>query len=500
MVKKTKAYICACIVFYLSLLYPLCACSPHNPEQTSLNELPGDYLSLTNQMEPAAERDVSYLRIYLPASADKKQQELANQLATAAAQAAGFKLIFDISAIKDYSDGSPSSTMEDALYKSEAGVHIIYKRLLYNNMHLFGDFYEQAETWAPNYFKKSEGLNAPGTLYIMPMSFGKFSNQPAVFIRDDVYMDYGREIRNGDELEALLKHLARAYPPSVPCLAWQSVNPGTAFDLFLPGNGYISLQNIFSAWSGIETMLWMDESDGSIRAFYDIPASYEAIRRYWSWLENGLMEEAVFNADPAKYPVILTVSNDFRNAVNGSGWADTLLKAIPGYTLNVFNSQERYLSTTNYAAVAKPGTGDISEFLRFMEWLEADAANYRYFMDELYQPLGSLVAHYFRKQEYEDYPYEDLQITGYPKEFFIPETMLSAEMSKYIDSGFILAQDAEYYDAYQTGMYILRTLANNMDRPGVIADSDKFNLIDAVFSSISKLENIDLAERLLMVK
>jgi len=141
--------------------------------------------------------------------------------------------------------------------------------------------------------------------------------------------------------------------------------------LFLPDAGYTSLATMFADTNGIYNSLWMKDSDGSVLPFYDIPEAADALTRFIGWKSEGLadFDMGVVEFKGASYDTVLTSSIYITN----------MLADMDGYTFLVFDQPALSTPEVDTVAVAAPGT-DISEFLKFMEWMDSNIENYIYFM------------------------------------------------------------------------------------------------------------------------
>jgi hypothetical protein len=446
-------------------------------------------------MQSVYRRETDYLRVYMLQSADPDRQRRDNERTTERVQTAGFNLIFDISDMKDYTAGGDMHAFENTLYENEPGVHIVYHSLAYNHLDLLGDFYSQAQAFAPWYLHQAKGINNAGSFTLMPTSIGRFSKQPAVFVRNDIYRAHGAPIRNANDLEELLGWLLEKKPDAAPCLVWHSLYPYVGLEFFLPGMGYTSLQTVFAEWGDMDTLLWMNNETGEIHPFYNMPASREAVQRYHRWMLSGLIEHAEGRVDPSEYPVVLVNTADLRT-VNGNAVTERLLGAMSGYTLNVFSSPAVYYSDNTYLAVA-PRDTDVSEFLRFMEWLD-DIANYRYFMygtDGEEDNTGCTF--YFRRRVFEnvleDCPYD---INGYPQALSLDIYLMHPAYQH--DSLTIITRMSNhlsYRQDYQRALDILNGMLVGLRNTQTETEANF--IIDDAFDKIRSLEKIDAIERLL---
>ena len=66
------------------------------------------------------------------------------------------------------------------------------------------NFYHYMATYAPNMYERLSAVFPPGELYIIPTRELVVSSRPAVLIRNDIYANFGREIRTGSDYEDLL--------------------------------------------------------------------------------------------------------------------------------------------------------------------------------------------------------------------------------------------------------------------------------------------------------
>jgi len=132
----------------------------------------------------------------------------------------------------------------------------------------------------------------------MPTNNNIETARPLLLIRNDVYEDYGKEVRSVNDFLGLLTRLKAEDPYSVPAAASPVVHDRmsgvwygyTALNLFLPGFGYEPLINITRDTNGLPSFLWMDSVTGKAEDFFDIDSSVSAMAELVNWNEKGLID------------------------------------------------------------------------------------------------------------------------------------------------------------------------------------------------------------------
>ena len=246
----------------------------------------------------------------------------------------------------------------------------------------FGDFYEQARQHAPEYLEMASAANSPGSLTLMPTEFTALPLRPTVFIRKDVYYEYGKDITNGDEYLELLHWLKGQDDIGTPGLfvntpvvdmsgyLWRS-GGFMPLNLFLPGMGYSSLFELTSHGS-VGNFLWMHDETGDILPFYEIEGVIDIFVKFYSLRDQDYLH--FWDGEPdvgTSYPTIL-VSQPSR-----IGSLMTADEAMEHYVINIFHEPAVSYPPFSGGFRAVDGT-DVSEFLRLMEWLN-DPYNYTTF-------------------------------------------------------------------------------------------------------------------------
>ena len=323
--------------------------------------------------------------------------------ATIAAQQFGFSLVFESYTpvtynVTDESSGSRTYTAADvnrqntswadqiieleALHPGSIFITTPEVSRILRDRSLLGDFYDSALTHAPNYMSMLYSLNEPSHFYTMPTSTSWSIDRLYVLIKNDVYEDYGKDVRDANELEDLMKWLKSSNPVMAPCYFYF---PGSlandVIDIFFPAKNYQSLERMLLDYLPdrtyyINTLLWLDKNNGELKSLYDMENNLnDAIRRYELWLNEGLIhmgeDYTDLGAEVLDNPVIFT-------DLNG---AYSFGRELEGYSINIFPEPNKDRITINYAAVGFAET-NAGEFLSFMEWLTEDEENYALFIDE----------------------------------------------------------------------------------------------------------------------
>ena len=230
----------------------------------------------------------------------------------------------------------------------------------------------------------------------MPTLFTEHIYGMAVLIKNEIFDEYGLGIRTGSEYRELLIWIMEEYErtPGITSIYSADSLRGhtlgyTALNLFLPEKGYTSLTGMFTGIGAPEfpCYLWMDENN-NIRPFYKIDDAKNAILELVAWRAAGLMDFVGDDVEfsPLDYPTVLASTLQIiemnMNRID-----------LSGYTVNLLDGPVWVVPPTT-GAVAVPGA-DVSEFLRFMEWLNVKE-NFIYFffgiegVDYATDPAGAI--------------------------------------------------------------------------------------------------------------
>jgi hypothetical protein len=249
-----------------------------------------------------------------------------------------------------------------------------------------GDFFNIAYWDFPLYTAEAARINPAGTLTIFPMNNMNTYQNLCVLIRDDLYAQFGRPVRNALDLEQLLRFARSNDPRRAPGILYPNSMrlTGYANALFLHLGGINPLTGAFP----YDRYLWVDESGNILTLFEMMDFTAQANGQLAGWHLSGLMDFAFYEfaahdgrisfmpggRDMYNYPIILCQVSDLHNLA---------INRLNGYTLNIFDQPAMYGNANHHGifvenplyAVAAPRT-DVREFLRFMEWLYEDLAHY----------------------------------------------------------------------------------------------------------------------------
>jgi len=240
---------------------------------------------------------------------------------------------------------------------------------------ILGDFYELCDRYAPRYMEHATEywLNEPGTISFLPTDFRRLPFPvPAVLVREDIAVEYGRDIRTASDYVDLLNWLKQRDPDSIPGIVSVDLNSNMLYmplDFFLPEMGYGNMGAIQVYAIGLNTK--------QVSPTYLLPESRAALEEFARLRRDGLLyminenhkERGAFN----EYSTALVYSFDFTFAggLFSSGAYDFDAGGYRMYTL--YNRQlPRFIYneySQQFVAMAGPNT-DISEFLWFLELLE----------------------------------------------------------------------------------------------------------------------------------
>jgi hypothetical protein len=251
---------------------------------------------------------------------------------------------------------------------------------------LFDDIWERSPERAMYSLAYNQAILEKDGVYAIPIDSQHRPQNLAILIRNDVYREYGREIRSASDYEALLRWLRRqGWDGAAPGVALPMITPVAgiantdwqrnmaqskvmALDLFLPEMGYIR----FPAWQTHMSIHWWFNTwlapDGQIVEFYETDSTAIALTRFLDWRQDGLLDITAGSDNLKNYPTILT-NIDQVLSLGFQGFIDAA-----EYTVNVLPQPVLSTSSVNFFAVAAPGT-DIGVFLDFLLWLE-DRDNY----------------------------------------------------------------------------------------------------------------------------
>ncbi|MCL2462695.1 MAG: hypothetical protein FWF44_08530 [Defluviitaleaceae bacterium] len=450
--------------------------------------------------------DAAPLTVYVPAGQyGVADLPYTNQLV----QGAGFNLEF-----KTYILGSYDAFLTQ--YDDNPGVYVTTPDIASQLVSAgeTGDFYQQAATYAPLYLDMPivAGDNSPGSLVWMPTSDMRGPNRPAVMVRNDIAQAYGKDIRTADDYKALLQWIQQNYPAESPSVATflpydeqSGMNWGyMALNLFLPENGYASLNMMLAETGGPATMLWQD-GGGKVQPFYDIDASADALLELMDWKNQGLIDIRVqqFEAtDGTLYPTVLFSYGDENS---------THVLDRTQYTLYIFPQPGQDDATLNYMAAAKPGE-DIGEYLRFMDWL-GDFNNFRLFKYGVEGTDYTLDQNGFIKQTLTDYYNQDSNMfffnraqnyeniydhSGFAESNLVDEEMGAASpvwplsLQSRFDMAAQLSADSSYKAALNQASSLMAALLMKLyGQADAMTDANAYTEISNTFGQISQLPNID---------
>ncbi len=326
----------------------------------------------TKQAAEDAQATDSMLEIYV-FGGDAPGMDYASELMQKAGLNIQFKGLGNMSEetfTAELSNPDPTSNKVYVL-NQYAAVRIVNKGLL-------GDFYEAAALKAPEYLRNAPTVNPDGELYLMPANMLIIPARPAALIKNDVYSEYGKEIRSASDYIELLKWLKSRDGGSVPGVVHMQgfdrqfgrIFGYTALNLMLPEKGYTSLACMFTQETGASNFLWVNKDTNKVDAFYNIDAAQDAIAEVYGLERDGLLNfvSEGQTVDHTEYPTILinTAEYQLKEGVETQ------------YTMNIFTEPLIDYGEVDMVACAAPGT-DVSEFLRFMEWM-GDIDNYKHFM------------------------------------------------------------------------------------------------------------------------
>jgi hypothetical protein len=323
--------------------------------------------------------DGDALRVYV---ADSEREVSDNwHRATEIAQSQGFNIVF-----KPHRERNGTDSLLHLMETYPGGVYLPSNNELdaYNNAlpdkallnnKIIGDVYAQARDYAPAYLQYVMGFNAPGELLFMPTNFLGYTEQLCLLIKTDLYDAFNDDIEDLHDIERLLRFKINSGFDSKPGL----VSYYNFYKALLWDRGYITLDDMFYGGSynhAVPTNLWGHKENGGIYSYLDLlEECAQSVALYRGWTEAGLIDDFNGYYIWGEHPVIIADLHTIKHAINhlglGGQFNGYTLKALPGM-------KNDYYSVWSFA-VASLET-DVSEFLRFMEWLHDDPLHYTLFM------------------------------------------------------------------------------------------------------------------------
>lgn len=273
-------------------------------------------------------------------------------------------------------------------------VFIVYDYMFDDSLfNISGDFYDVAAKAAPRYNEKyADILNKDGSLVVMPTQIYNIQVQRmAVLIKNEIYNEYGKEVRTASEYKEFLSYVKDEKISNKPgALALYDIFENTGnfspMSLFLPEYGYYALDKITTKYGMLQLYT---TADNQYYAPYQIPEAKEAILEILNWYEQGLAypypnkahQSAIDSIDINECASILINPMVLENRINLPYGLEAL--DLTEYTMcvlypNILPSTSitnRYYS--NSGAITGKET-DVTQFLEFMEWLEASENYYKF--------------------------------------------------------------------------------------------------------------------------
>ena len=226
-----------------------------------------------------------------------------------------------------------------------------------------------------------EKLGTVGTEKMRRLGASAPLNRPALLIRSDIWEVYSPEIETGSELEDFLWVLKDADPEQVPCASapfaaeqMYFYAPSEPLALFLPEKGYYPL--IRAGGQGLLFGLWASMDGGTVKAAQDMDEARDAVERYLSLAENGLLDlyTAKRHGDLTAYPAILCNTEDLVSASHKTVNPALHELDLTNYHIEILYS--RTLPRVPGEEIAKPEACAVTsqktnaaEFDRFLTWL-----------------------------------------------------------------------------------------------------------------------------------
>ena len=290
----------------------------------------------------------------------------------------GFLLEFELYGGEDDFETYVRENINENIIFMPSSSHDLIEEL--KNAGLLGNFHETGMAYAPNYTMHPyvASRNEPGTLYIMATQFNKITpNFPAVVVREDIAIEYGKEIRTASQYIGLLNLLKEWDPPNIPGMAF-AVRPGIFdmmfYDFFMPEYGYWAPMQEFNVVFGIGT--------NNVYPRYSLLENRIAIEEFTNLWREGLIHVRYWGPQGRQYdefPTALVYFNDFISpfimvseitgisSFDASGYR---IYALYGGILPFFAGEGYdYINTSGSRAIAGINT-DAREFLRLLEWLK----------------------------------------------------------------------------------------------------------------------------------
>jgi hypothetical protein len=251
---------------------------------------------------------------------------------------------------------------------------------------VIGDFYDLVRDISPDHAQRwaeyNRAMNGFYGIYAIPTNYRLSYSRLAVLIRNDIFQEYGREIRTATQYEDLLRWLWQRghstpgfaaplyngnYSDPARTIPMKHLGINMPFALFFPEMGLTEIREIHPSFDlmGMNTV-WMD-ARGRFVDFSSLPHEVAtALQRFYGWRQQGLMEYVTrlseIPANPATVLLHLNISNIFPDIT------------MSNYVINIFSEPAQDSTDRKNFMVAAQET-DISEFVRFMVWLD-DPENY----------------------------------------------------------------------------------------------------------------------------
>ena len=458
----------------------------------------------------------NFFTVYLPSTLDNAQQEVAllnylNDLVQGAGQPIEFRLfVYSQLRVRALLDGMSSDSV---IITTKMDAITLYRE------GLIGDFYSEAFLHAPTFMEQVRQAITPGSMFHIPTEAVYRPLAPAAFIRNDIYLEWMRDVglpvTDVYSLEMLLMWQQERDPHNIPAAYitnypdyWFYRYDFLSLDMWM--DGYSSLVGLLLHEANLSTPLWQNDATGEILPFYEIPSAVDAMIMPLLWRDRDLISFWDGNPLRSDFPVIM-LNSGYAQYYIGLNNASYRLRIIAPATKSIVRTSDFN------GAIALPDA-DIRPFLNFLEWLTIPQ-NYRLFRfgvrhADFFVDADNYIIH-FVNDDYVFWWSKNFIDSDYMNRMHFRETEETIDLHEVLNAIEVpqfpldyiirqsiaveLVENEEYISAlYNTArqMGLLHMQIYN-DRVTVYEARD---LIESAFRRISNIAGIDEAERLIRAR
>jgi hypothetical protein len=233
----------------------------------------------------------------------------------------------------------------------------------------YSDVWNRSQGQAELYLAFNQSRHGLDGVYAIPVDVNLQPRGLSVLVKNEVYHEYGREIRSAGDYEQLLRWIqTQDWFDTAPGLSAplgtavaDSNNLGglwinnmirgiVAFNLFLPDMGY----TLIPEWQTHMPVNWRYHTwltpYGEIVEWYETGSTAAALSRFIEWQQDGLMDVSRGWIEPGldKYPTLLVHTSEIPDMLSRIDMTQ--------YTVNTLTQSRMSTVNVEYAAVARMGT------------------------------------------------------------------------------------------------------------------------------------------------